>query len=556
MVYDRTDGNDIFQRIGDAEIVFTNKTPLNREVFSTLPKLKYVGVLATGYNVVDVAAAQGLNQHEFKLRFEFVQNKRSLCMSEIKQKYFEEGRELSVLCSADVVVAGGGSAGFAAALAAARNNAKTIIIEREYAMGGIMTTGLMAKVAIEPYMEGIPTEVMMRLGKDKMAIPPCAFPPKCPVTEMTEVPVDPEASKKVLDDMLIEANVHILYGCIVAGVMKEGDTVKGVIVESKNGRQVIEGKVFIDATGDGDLSVQAGAGYQIGREEDGLCSAPTLMFRIGNVDMEALIQHFEKHPDDLKRNKSAMSPQQIRECVLGDPPQYAHIGGFNETIRRVAAKKGFSEWEWSVLSSRNGILVMNLPNTNQVLVNTSRILGKNAIDAQDISDSMLEGRRQCWFIHEFLKNNIPGFENAFLMDTASILGIRETRRIIGDYFHTTEDFRNRMKFDDAILKNTDSIEFHNPKGEGTAFERYQEGEYEEISYRSILVKGLSNVMVIGRCFSADQLALSCNRSIGFCFSMGQAAGTAAAMALNGGKDIRAISVIELQKKVYPQKFQA
>lgn len=477
-------------------------------------------------------------------------------MSEIKQKYYEEGRELSVLYSADVVVAGGGSAGFAAALAAARNNAKTVIIEREYAMGGIMTTGLMAKVAIEPYMEGIPTEVMMRLGKDKMAIPPCAFPPKCPVTEMTEVPVDPEATKKLLDDMLLEENVKILYGSIVAGVIKEGGTIKGVIVESKNGRQVIEGKVFIDATGDGDLSAHAGAEYQIGREEDGMCSASTLMFRIGNVDIEALIQHLEKHPGDLMRGGRNMTPQQIRECVFGNPPQYAHIGGFNETIRRVATERSFSEWEWSVLSSRNGILVMNLPNANQVLVNTSRILGKNAIDVHDITDSMLEGRKQCWFIHEFLKNYVPGFENAFLMDTASILGIRETRRITGDYMHTTEDFRKRIKFDDAIMKNTDSIEFHNPKGEGTAFERYKDGEYEEISYRSILVKGLTNAMVIGRCFSADQLALSCNRSIGFCLSMGQAAGTAAAMAVNGGTDIRSISVTELQKKVYPQKFQS
>lgn len=472
------------------------------------------------------------------------------------KKYYEEGRELPVAYSADVVIAGGGSAGTAAALAAARNNAKTIIIEKEYALGGIMTLGLMAKVAIEPYMDGIPTEIMMRLGKEKMALPPGAFPEPCPVTEMTEVPVDPEASKRVLEEMLLEADAHILYGTVVAGVIKENNEIKGVIIENKNGRQVIEGKVFIDATGDGDLSVRAGATYSIGNGEDGLCSAPTLMFRIGNVDMEELVSYLEKNPEELKRNENGMPPANIRENVFGDPPMYAHIGGFNETIKRVAKERKFTDWEWSVLTTRNGILAMNLPNPNQVLINTSRILGKNAIDAQDVSDSMIEGRKQCWFIYEFLKEYIPGFENSFLMDSASILGIRETRRILGDHQHTVEDFRKRIKYDDAILRNNDSVEFHNPKGEGTSFERYKKGEYEEISYRSILVKGLDNVMVIGRCFSADQLALSCNRSIGFCFSMGQAAGTAAAMAVDKGIDIRRVPVKELQKIVYPRKSQS
>jgi len=116
---------------------------------------------------------------------------------------------------------------------------------------------------------------------------------------------------------------------------------------------------------------------------------------------------------------------------------------------------------------------MNLPNPDQVLVKTSYILKLNAIDAKAISDAMIEGRRQCWFIYNFVKSYIPGFENSYLMDTASILGIRETPRIIGDYIHTVKDFRIRRKFDDAILKNTDSVEYHNPKGEGTVFERYR-----------------------------------------------------------------------------------
>ena len=474
-------------------------------------------------------------------------------MSKDKKTYFEQGREIPVAKTVDLVIAGGGSAGFAAAVAASRRGVKVLVVEKEYALGGIMTTGLMAKVAVEPYMEGIPTEVMMRLGREKMAIPPGKFPPLCPASLMTEVPVDPEASKRVLEEMLLEAKSEVLYGTMVVGAMKNGDGIEGIVVENKNGRQALEAKVFIDATGDGDLSVQAGAKYQMGREGDGMCSASTLMFRIGGVDMKALLAHLDRHPEDLQRNEHTLSPEFIRECVFGNPPIYAHIGGFNETIQKADREKPFTDWERRILTVRNGILLMNLPHPNQVLVNTSRIMGRNGLDAWDITYGMLEGRRQCWFIYEFLKKHVPGFEKSFLMDTASTLGVRETRRIIGDYFHTVDDFRRRAKFDDAILKNTDSVEFHNPTGNGTAFERYKVGEYEEISYRSILVKGLANLMVIGRCFSADQLALSCNRSLGFCFSMGQAAGTAAAMAIEGGTGIRGVSMKELQALVYPAK---
>lgn len=482
---------------------------------------------------------------------ELTVNRKHAAKSNENKTVYLEGQKIPVVYTADVVVAGGGSAGFAACLAAARTGAKTIIVEREFALGGILTSGLMSKIAIEPYMEGIPTEVMMRLGDQNMAIPPKSFSSIHPVTRMTEIPVDPEASKKVLEDMLIEAgkNAMILYGTVVAGVIKDGDTVKGIIIENKNGRQIIEGSIFIDATGDGDLSVQAGASYKIGNDEDSLCSAPTLMFRIGNVDLERLMEHFEKNPEDLPKQ----DPKDVRAAIFGKPPKYAHIGRFQKTIQKAMAEENLSEWEKQVLTVRNGILMMNQPNPNQLLVNTTRIMGINAIDAKVISDAMIEGRSQCWFVYRFIKNHIMGFENSCLMDTASILGIRETRRITGDHIHTIEDFKSRRKYDDAIVRNTDSVEYHNPKGEGTRMERYEEGEYEEISYSSILVKGLSNLMVIGRCFSADQLALSCNRSIGFCFSMGQAAGTAAAMAVRDSVTIRNISVAELQKKVYAKK---
>ena len=459
----------------------------------------------------------------------------------------------------DVIVAGGGSAGFGAALNAARNGAMTLLIEREYMIGGIMTAGLMAKIAIEPFMTGIPTEFLMRLGKEKMAIPYESFPAPWPPSEMVEVPVDAETCKLVAEEMLTEAGARILYGTSVVGAGREGDTVTGVIVENKSGRSVIPAKVFIDASGDGDLCAYAGAEFEFGKNGNGVCSASNMLSRIAGVDLEKTFDYLEEHPDEIThRNRRGdvsyfLNAKVLREYALAENPQFIQVGGFNETVQKVMDDPNVSDWEKNVLKLRNGVHFMNTPIKDQVLINAGRYTGLNGLDAQSVSDAIVECRRQNWCIFRFLKKYIPGFENATLAETGAILGIRETRRVKCDYWHTTEDFNRRARFDDAILRSDDSIEFHNPAGGGIHFELYTKGEYEEISYRSILVKGLTNLMVVGRCWSADQLALSANRNIGFCMGMGQAAGMAAAMAVKGGTDIRHIDVKALQKAVYPLK---
>lgn len=478
------------------------------------------------------------------------------------QKTYREVLETPVSMEYDVVVAGGGSAGFAAALSAARGGARTLLVEREYMIGGIMTAGLMAKIAIEPFMTGIPTEFLMRLGRVKMAIPYEEFPAPWPPSEMVEVPVDAEACKLLAEEMLGESGATILYGTTVAGVVREGDAVRGVVVENKSGRSVILGKVFIDATGDGDLCFKAGAEYEFGKNGDGVCSASNMLSRIAGVDLAKTIDYLEEHPGELTRKNrrgnqtDIVTPALLREYALSEHPQFVQIGGFDETVQRLLADPTVSDWEKNVLQLRTGVHFMNTPIRDQVLVNAGRYTGLNGLDAMDISKAIVECRKQNWCIFRFLKNHIPGFENAYLIETGSILGIRETRRVLCDYRHTIEDFNNRARFADAILRSDDSVEFHNPAGAGIHFELYTKGEYEEISYRAILVKGLENLMAIGRCWSADQLALSANRNIGFCLSMGQAAGLAAAMAVTGGLAIRAIDVKALQKAVYPLKSEA
>lgn len=459
----------------------------------------------------------------------------------------------------DVVVAGGGAAGFAAALNAARNGARTVLIEREFMLGGTMTAGLMAKIAIEPYMTGIPTEFMMRLGQRRMAIPYSGFPAPWPPSEMTEVPVDPEACKLLAEEMLTEAGVRVLYGTQVAGVMQDEGRLQGVVVENKSGRSVIPGKVFIDATGDGDLCARAGAAFEFGMAGNGRCSAANMLSRVAGVDLARTIDYLEAHPGELTRKKRRgtegddITPALLRDYALSDQPQFVSIGNFDETVARLLADPAVSEWEKNMLRLRNGIAFMNTPVRGQVLLNVGRVTGADPLDALSLSDAVIESRRQNWYAYQFLRENIPGFENAALIETGAMLGVRESRRVVCDYQHTLEDFKARVRFEDAILRNNDSVEFHNPDGSGIIFELYDPGEYEEISYRSILVKEWENLLVAGRCWSADQMALSANRSIGFCMGMGQAAGMAAALAVRDGVMLRQIDVKELQRAVYPLK---
>ena len=476
--------------------------------------------------------------------------------------YYQENLRTPVVEKTDVIVAGGGSAGFAAALNAARSGANTVLIEREYMIGGIMTAGLMAKVAIEPYMTGIPTEFIMRLGALKMAIPYGGFPKPWPPSEMTEVPVDPEACKFVAEEMLQEAGVRVLYGTQVVGTVRNGKMLESIIVENKSGRSVMPARIFIDATGDGDLCVQAGAEYEYGMGGDPRkCSASNMLCMLANVDFAKVIDYVEAHPGELTRKKrrgidgDEITPELLREYALGAMPQFISIGNFGETVQRLLDDPQVSEWEKNVLRLRNGIAVMNTPVTGQALLNVGRITGINALDAWSLSAAIMEGRKQNWYAWKVLKENIPGFEKSSLVGVSSIMGIRESRRILCDYKHTLEDFKARIRFEDAIMRNNDSVEYHNPDGSGTTFALYDEGEYEEISYRSILVKGFENLMVVGRCWSSDQMALSANRSIGFCMGMGQAAGKAAAMSIKTGATLRDIDIGELQSAVYPLKKQ-
>jgi len=343
--------------------------------------------------------------------------------------------------------------------------------------------------------------------------------------------------------MVIEAGVEVLLGTMVVGAVKDGAALRAVIVENKAGRQAIAGKVFIDATGDGDLSARAGARFEVGRPEDGYGSSATLVFHVGGVDYEPLLAYLDAHPDEV----TGFTPHEVREAIYSRPPKFVRIHGFQGLINRVNETHPFSEWEWRVLTQRNGVDLVPLPVEGQCHINRTRITHLTGLDAQALSDAYAEGRRQVAFMFDFMKKYVPGFGNAHIIETAELLGVRESRRILGEYVLSEQDIEGLARHDDVIVRTFDGLEIHNPTGLGTVYTEVPEGEWYDIPYRCILVKDLENLFVAGRCYSTTHAALSAARCIGICMALGEAAGRAGAMACQRNIGIRDIPVRDLQR---------
>jgi hypothetical protein len=450
-------------------------------------------------------------------------------------------RRIPVAAEADVVVAGGGPAGIGAAIAAGREGAKTVLVERMFCLGGAMTGGLMAKIAISRRNGGIAAELLERLDR---------YQGTSYIQSRPEVPVDPELAKLLLDKMVIdEAAVDVRFGSAVSQAVKEGRDLRALIVSNINGLQASRGKYFIDGTGDGQAAFLAGADCMIGSEEGGPGSAPSLLFRIANVDVDMFIEAHEKNREEYTSLRTRYSPGEMRERYHSD--RYVFFADYLPFIKRRIGENPlvFSEWEQNVLTTR-GIIFLNQPQKGVVLVNSTRILGFHGGDAAELSAAMAAGRRQVETIFRFMKTFFPGFENSFIMDTGSLLGVRESRRVAGDYVFRESDISGAARFDDAVASNDGGVEIHSPSGFGLLGSHLDDGEYYQVPYRSIIARDFNNLFIAGRCFSASHPALSAARNIAYCIALGQAAGSAAAQLVRAGKaNARDIDIRALQERL-------
>lgn len=414
-------------------------------------------------------------------------------------------RRIEVRREVDVVVAGGGAAGVAAAVAAARSGASVILLERHGFLGGTMTAttlggicGLYSLVDDAPVqmVQGFAEEVRSRLEAAGGSRGPL------PWLQTASLPYDLFILKTVLEELAQEKLLELLYQVRLTDVIASGGEVSHVVVQGRGDPFAIRARSFVDCTGDAELCALAGGEADYDAEH---LQFPSAMFRMGGVDTARAAQV----------TRSEMHALLEEAVAVGyDLPRTA--GG--------------------IYSVRDGIVHLNITKV--------KVDGRppDPLDAADLSMAEQEGRAQVRTYLEVFRRFVPGYEQAFVLDTGCELGLRETRRIRGDYVMTVEDVLEERRFDDTIGVNCWPVEDHGA-GRKTKWVWLSPGGYCQIPYRALIPKGLKNVLVAGRNVSATHDAQASIRVTANCFSMGQAAGIAAA---RWGEDLRAADIHDLQ----------
>ncbi len=440
----------------------------------------------------------------------------------------EPAREIKVFKETDVAVVGGGPAGVAAAIAAARNGARTVLLERYGHLGGLATGGLvlvimpMSDGTNKQQITGIAAEMVDRLDALGGAIHPRTEDlgsadeklvaywrnfPFCVIEGklIMSAPFDPELYKCVLNDLVEEAGVKLLLHCWGTQAIVENNAVKGVIFESKAGRQAILAKVTIDTTGDGDIFASAGAEFDDNITPE-LRANLAVPWRLGNIDFEKFYS-FQR-----------TEPQKFQDVMR----EFHKVMGMNP--------------------NELNYFVLRYSRLDAAWVN-NQIPGRNGLNIEDLTWVEVEVRKKMRIFVDFYRKNIPGYENCWIIDTAPQIGVRCTRRLIGEYVLKNSDVRTGVIHPDTVCVFPDH-------------HHVVSAQYPHwfVPYRCLLPRKIDNLLTAGRLISAESWANELLRPIQFCIGMGQAAGTAAALAVKGGVSPKKVNVKNLQRTLLKQNF--
>jgi hypothetical protein len=444
-------------------------------------------------------------------------------------------RDAVLAAETDVLVVGGGPAGLGAAVAAADAGARVVLAERYGFLGGNATAALVmplmsfhTQVPV-PEKKGattlLPTDhgpgepiiagVLKRL-LEKMVTAGGAIPPSLATGYV--VPFDPEWFKLMALELLDEAGVQFLFHAFASGVLPGNE---GVVFETKSGPIAIRARVTIDCSGDGDVAVQAGAPYEVGRE-DGLVQPMTLMFRVAGFQREAFEAYVKAHPK-----------------------QWRGVHGLWDLVREATAAGRLQ-------LPREDILFFATPHEEELSVNSTRVTRVLGVDVWDLSYAEWASRRQMRQIAAFLREYVPGFEDSYVVQSGVNVGVRETRRIMGEYRLNVDDVLGARKFDDAIARGAYPVDIHNPKGSGTVLKRLPPGEAYDIPMRCLLPQNTERLLVAGRCISGSHEAHSSYRVMAIVMATGQAAGVCAALAAQRGIPPRHVPIRAVQQELLRQ----
>lgn len=421
----------------------------------------------------------------------------------------------------EVVVLGGGPAGIAAAVAAAHAGRRTLLIERYGFLGGMGTAagvtnfcGLHANVhgKMHRVVRGVASELLDRI--DQLG---GLNAPHLILGKILAQAYDTAAYKIAADDLLAAQKVELLFHALGAGiVMHDEKRIDALLVETKAGRQAVRALTFIDCSGDGDLAAWAGARYEIG-DNNGSMLYPSMMFRLNGIDPERAGEAWRTIPALMEQAEAAGTHHFPRKAAIVRPQRSA------------------IEWRvnFTQLARADGAAI-------------------NGLEPDDLTRGEIDGRRQAVKAFNFLRT-VPGFEKSYIVDLPPQLGIRETRRIIGGYMLSGVDVLGCASFEDSIGVNGWPIESHVAGDVVFKFPPIPESRgFNELPYRMLIPESLDNLLVAGRCASMTHDGQSAARVSGACFAMGEAAGTAAALALGGNTIPRDIAVNKLQLELRKQ----
>ena len=426
----------------------------------------------------------------------------------------------------DVLVVGGGNAGCAAALAAARHGARTMLVERYGFLGGTATASM-----VGPWMTyhsgskrivgGIAQEIVERLQR-RGGSPGHIHDSSDYVSTIT--PFDPEIHKALLFEMMQEAGVKLLLHAYFLRA-----TPGGAVFATVAGEREYRAPAIVDATADAYVAASAGVQTQQG-DERGRVQPASLMFRLSHVDLAKTATYVRMHPDQMRTSLKAHERT---------APALTAVAGLYD-LWHDAQQHG------EVQIPRELVSFFITPYADEVSVNMTRVTDIDPLDPDDLTRAEVEARAQVMQLLEFFRARVPGFENARLAATGTQIGVRESRRIAGEYTLTRDDVLQGRKFPDAVARSAYPIDIHNPSGSGTVTHRLAEGESYEIPYRCLVPAAVDGLLVAGRCISTTHEALASTRLTPTVMTLGQAAGTAAALAKEAGRRLRDIDTEKLR----------
>ena len=418
----------------------------------------------------------------------------------------------------DVIVVGGGTAGALAAIAAARQGAKTLVVERFGHLGGTAVYGIpflgLLSGSGEPVYSGLVTELLDRMESAGFAFGIAdgahwRTPEKPDSYGFNLYPFDPEGLKYVLQEMLLEVGGELLLHATLCDVTAEENKVTSIRVATYTDICQLSADIFLDCTGDATLVHKAGGAFQ----PKGHTQNSSILFHLGNIDLDAFRQAMVDG-DRIKGRDTWHTRVIYKEKAPNAEATFVHMAGH---LRPFEDERTVT---FTAVSYRDG----------EIHLNATRIPGLNPVDPWDITRGEVEERRHVMELVAAMRKTIPGCEKAILLSTAP-LGIRESRNILGRYTITKEDVLEGRTHPDGVARGSYPIDIHDPKGGKTQFQFIQGGRGYEVPFRSMLPVALENVIVAGRCISADQNAHGTVRIMGCCLHQGAAAGTAAGLCV-------------------------